>query len=67
MPELQTCGRIEGFDVYYNPINHRMICERRTDLVTVLFDYPSYHVVHSWGAAEDEVTRLRMALMQDTQ
>ncbi|WP_094636156.1 hypothetical protein [Bifidobacterium eulemuris] len=65
MTDLRARGHVEGFDVYFNPVNHRMICERQADLATVLFDYPSYHVVHNWGVSENELSQLRKALMKD--
>lgn len=57
--ELRSCGQINGFDLYYNPINRRMICERKSDLATALFDYPSCVLVHNWGASKQEIRQLR--------
>lgn len=55
---LRECGRIGNFDVYYNPFNHRVICERKSDLATALFDYPSLTIVRNWGVDERELTQL---------
>lgn len=55
---LRECGRIGNFDVYYNPLNHRVICERKSDLATVLFDYPSFTIVRNWGVDGQELTQL---------
>ena len=64
-PALRECGCIGDFDVYYNPLNHRIICERKSDLATVLFDYPSCTPVHNWGASEQELAHLRRKLQTE--
>lgn len=60
--ELHDCGRIGDFDVYYNPLNRRMICERKSDLATALFEYPSCVLAHNWGVSEPELSQLQRRL-----
>lgn len=60
--ELHDCGRIGDFDVYYNPVNHRMICERKSDLATALFEYPSCILARNWGIDEPELSQLQQQL-----
>lgn len=62
MVKLHNCGRIGDFAVYYNPLNHRMICERETDLATALFEYPSCVLAHNWGVNEPELSQLQQQL-----
>lgn len=62
---LHKCGRIGNFDVYYNPLNHRVICERKTDLATVLFDYPSFTIVRNWDVDGQELTQLHRQLQTE--
>lgn len=66
MTELRNYGRIGDFDVYYNSINRRMICERKTDLATALFEYPSCAVVHNWGVNKLELSQLQRRLRNRT-
>lgn len=64
--ELHDCGHIGDFDVYYNPINHRMICERKSDLATALFEYPSCTLTRNWGVNELELSQLQQQLRNKT-
>ncbi|NEG70941.1 hypothetical protein [Bifidobacterium ramosum] len=64
MPKLTFLGRYRAYDLYYNPLNRRIICERDTDLATVLFDVPSYTVARNWGASDEDISRLRSHLSQ---
>lgn len=63
MTDLHKCGRIGDFDVYYNPVNKRMICERTSDLAAALFEYPSCDLVHNWGVNAQELSQLRSQLI----
>lgn len=60
--ELRRCGHVDDFDVYFNPVNHRIICERKSDLATGLFEYPSLRVVRNWGINEQDFSRLQQQL-----
>lgn len=64
IPKLTFLGRYCAYDLYYNPINHRVICERESDLATVLFDVPSYAVARNWGVPDEDVSRLRSYLFR---
>ncbi|WP_291526996.1 hypothetical protein [Bifidobacterium sp. UBA744] len=64
---LRACGRVGGFDVYYNPLNRRMICERESDLAAALFDFPSCTLVHNWGVSEQVLSQLRRWLQSEAQ
>lgn len=57
--KLIPLGRCRGYDLVFNPVNQRVICERKVDLATVLFDCPSGALVRNWGASEDDVKALR--------
>lgn len=62
IPRLQSIGRFGGFDLYYNPLNQRIIAERKSDLATVLFDCPSLDVARRWDADDEEVRSLQAHL-----
>lgn len=62
-PLLRRIGHCHGFNLYYNPLNRRVIAERDSDLATVLFDYPSCAIVRRWDATDDEAHALRACLL----
>lgn len=55
-------GVCEGFVVYSNPVNGRLICERESDVATALLEYPSLVPVHVWGVSRRDLDRLLAAL-----
>lgn len=59
---LRRLGECEGFMVYFNPVNGRLICERESDVATALLEYPSLGLVHGWGVSQRDLDRLLAAL-----
>ncbi|MBT1173150.1 hypothetical protein JS528_07255 [Bifidobacterium sp. MA2] len=59
MTELLTIGHCRGYDLLLNPLNQRIIAERKEDLATALFESPSLMLVHQWGCPDEDVQALR--------
>lgn len=62
IPDLRPMGCCKGYELMFNPLNRRVICERKTDLATVLMDWPDLAVVRNWGASMEDVCALRSHL-----
>lgn len=62
MIEMRKIGTCRGYDLLFNPVNRRIIAERKSDLATALFEYPSFALVRNWGCPDEDVDALRTYL-----
>ncbi|MBW3090062.1 hypothetical protein [Bifidobacterium miconisargentati] len=65
MIEMQALGSCNSFDLLFNPVNNRIIAERKTDLATALFDYPSLALARQWGCSGEDIRNLLDYLKSD--
>lgn len=60
IPKINLIGRWLDYNIYFNPLNQRVICERANDLATVLYQLPSYEVARNWSVPTNDVKSLRI-------